>query len=67
MALQLDELALDDEDLMHIRDAASHLTAEGNLSLQTLAGVLHDLNMYGIGHDLRWGSTIELIEEEINL
>jgi len=68
MALNLDGLALDDDDLKYIRDAAAHLSAEGNLSLQTFAGVLHDLNMYGMGHELRWGSDITTFtDEEINL
>lgn len=67
MILKLDGLALDDNDLKHIRDAAAAQAMSGNLSIQTFAGIQHELNIYGVENNLRWGSNVTFTKEGISL
>jgi hypothetical protein len=70
--IDLEGYLLDDNDLKEIMNAAQAKAAAHHISILGLAGLLHDLNVYGVKHDLRWGRDLserfsaENKEEETN-
>jgi hypothetical protein len=53
--LKLEGMFLDDTDLKDIHDVTVHKVSNQEISIQTLAEVLDELNQYGRSNQLRWG------------
>ncbi|APC46340.1 hypothetical protein HWB05_gp078 [Streptomyces phage BRock] len=54
----LENLVLDDADLEDIQAVVLARAAQGSVSVDYFVNVLHDLNVYGVKHELGYGSTL---------
>lgn len=54
--LKLNGLSLDDSDLELLLQASAAKAAAHNISLQGFAEIIHDINVFGQIHGLRFGA-----------